>query len=62
MLEAKATGAKPGETNVLCLTNQITKDYIPAMVFLGYSIFILLVQLSILTHLSLSSTLPLEIL
>jgi len=36
MIEAKATGAMPGGTNVLCLTNQITKkNYIPPMAFFG---------------------------
>jgi len=35
MIEDKATGAMPGGTNVLCLTNQITKDYIPPMGFFG---------------------------
>jgi hypothetical protein len=33
MIEAKTTGAMPGGTNVLCLTNQITKDHIPPMAF-----------------------------
>jgi hypothetical protein len=35
MTEAKATGAVLGRKNILCLTNQITKHYIPPMAFFG---------------------------
>jgi len=35
IMEAKATGATPGGINVLCLTNQFTKDYITPTAFFG---------------------------